>query len=86
MTCNTIMEGKKMDDLSTNVAELTKSVQDLRAEVADLNNGLKAKIKLRQDMRGEKIIFLKGVLWALSALVFGTLLTCWANGLLIFSG
>lgn len=86
---------RTVQDLSNNVAELTNSVKDLKSEVSDLKDGLKDEIKLRQDMRGDlekqielvtksvdkKLIFLKGALWNLSALVgvLGTLLTCWAN-------
>lgn len=92
---------RTVHDLSSNVAELTQSVKDLKSEVSDLKDGLKDEIKLRQDMRGElekqvelvaknvdkKLIFLKGALWTLSALVgiLGTLLTCWANGWLKFA-
>lgn len=93
---------RTVQDLSNNVAELTNSVKDLKSEVSDLKDGLKDEIKLRQDMRGDlekqielvtksvdkKLIFLKGALWTLSALVgvLGTLLTCWANGWLKFGG
>lgn len=93
---------RTVQDLSSNVAELTNSVKDLKLEVSDLKDGLKDEIKLRQDMRGDlekqielvtksvdrKLIFLKGALWTLSALVgvLGTLLTCWANGWLKFGG
>lgn len=93
---------RTVHDLSSNVAELTNSVKDLKLEVSDLKDGLKDEIKLRQDMRGDlekqielvtksvdrKLIFLKGALWTLSALVgvLGTLLTCWANGWLKFGG
>lgn len=93
---------RTVQDLSSNVAELTNSVKDLKLEVSDLKDGLKDEIKLRQEMRGDlekqielvtksvdrKLIFLKGALWTLSALVgvLGTLLTCWANGWLKFGG
>lgn len=93
---------RTVQDLSNNVAELTNSVKDLKLEVSNLKDGLKDEIKLRQDMRGDlekqielvtksvdrKLIFLKGALWTLSALVgvLGTLLTCWANGWLKFGG
>lgn len=93
---------RTVHDLSSNVAELTKSVKDLKSEVSDLKDGLKDEIKLRQDIRidlekqvevvtrsvDKKLIFLKGALWTLSALVavLGTLLTCWANGWLKFGG
>lgn len=93
---------RTVQDLSNNVTELTNSVKDLKSEVSDLKEGLKDEIKLRQDMRGDlekqmeivtksvdrKLIFLKGALWTLSALVgvLGTLLTCWANGWLKFGG
>lgn len=93
---------RMVHDLSSNVVELTNSVKDLKSEVSDLKDGLKDEIKLRQDMREDlekqveliaksvdkKLIFLKGVLWTLSALVgiVGTLLTCWANGWLKFGG
>lgn len=93
---------RTVHDLSSNVTELTASVKDLRAEISDLKDGLKDEIKLRQDQRGDlekqielidgkvdkKLIFLKGALWALSALVgiLITLLTCWANGWLKFGG
>ncbi|RKJ49602.1 hypothetical protein D7Y09_10725 [bacterium 1XD42-1] len=93
---------RTVQDLSSNVAELTNSVKDLKLEVSDLKDVLKDEIKLRQDMRGDlekqielvtksvdrKLIFLKGALWTLSALVgvLGTLLTCWANGWLKFGG
>lgn len=93
---------KTVHDLSTNVSELTDSVRELKSEVSSLKDGLKDEIKLRQDMRGDldkqielvaktvdkKLIFLKGALWSLSALVavLVTLLTCWANGWLNFGG
>ncbi len=93
---------RTVQDLSSNVVELTNSVKDLKLEVSNLKDGLKDEIKLRQDMRGDlekqielvtksvdrKLIFLKGALWTLSALVgvLGTLLTCWANGWLKFGG
>lgn len=93
---------RTVQNLSNNVAELANSVQDLKLEVSDLKDGLKDEIRLRKDMRGDlekqielvtksvdrKIIFLKGAIWTLSALVgvVGTLLTCWANGWLKFGG
>lgn len=95
---------RTVQDLSSNVAELTNSVKDLKSEISDLKDGLKAEIKLRQDMPGDletqielvtkrvdrKLIFLKGALWTLTALVgvLGTLLICWANDgwLLKFGG
>ena len=93
---------KTVQNLSNNVAELANSVQDLKLEVSDLKDGLKDEIRLLKDMRGDlekqielvtksvdrKIIFLKGAIWTLSALVgvVGTLLTCWANGWLKFGG
>lgn len=91
-----------VQDLSGNVSELTNSVKDLKAEVSDLKDGLKDEIKLRQDMRidlekqmelvtkrvDKKIIFIKGAIWTLTALVsvLITLLTLWANGWLKFDG
>lgn len=93
---------RTVHDLSNNVVELTKSVKDLKSEVTDLKDGLKDEIRLRQDMRGDlekqvesveksvdkKLIFIKGAVWSLSALVaiLGTILTCWANGWLNFGG
>lgn len=93
---------RTVQELSNSVVELTKSVKDLKSNVSDLKDGLKDEIKLRQDMRADiekqvelvarnvdkKLIFLKGALWTLSALVgiLGTLLTCWASGWLKFGG
>lgn len=93
---------KTVKELSESVTELTESMKGLKSDVTDLKDGLKDEIQLRKDMRGDleknielvskqvdkKIIFLKGALWTLSALVTAliTLLTCWANGWLNFGG
>ena len=91
---------RTVQDLSSNVVELTNSVKELKLEVSNLKDGLQDEITLRKDMRSDldkqielvtksvdkKLIFLKGALWTLSALVgvLVTLLTCWANGWLKF--
>lgn len=91
---------RTVQDLSSNVVELTNSVKELKLEVSNLKDGLQDEIMLRKDMRSDldkqielvtksvdkKLIFLKGALWTLSALVgvLATLLTCWANGWLKF--
>lgn len=91
---------RTVHDLSNNVSKLTESVKDLKSEVSDLKDGLQKEINLRRDMKenldkqlelvskrvDKKLIFLKGALWTLSALVgiIGTLFTCWASGWLNF--
>jgi len=91
---------RTVKDLSDNVSELTKTVKDLRGEVSSLADSLKEEVSLRKNMRDDldkqldlvshkvdkKLIFLKGALWTLSALVgiLGTLFTCWISGVLNF--
>ena len=93
---------KTVKELSDSITELTESVKDLKSDVSELKDSLKDEIKLRQGMKDDldkqielvsknvdkKLIFLKGATWALSAIVMVliTLLTCWANGWLKFSG
>lgn len=93
---------KVVKDLSDNVIELSKSVKNLGSDVSDLKDGLKDEIKLRKNMQEEldkqielaskkvdnKLTFIKGAVWVLTALVgiIGTLFTCWVSGWLSFGG
>ncbi len=91
---------KSVKELSDNVLKLTESVTNLKTEVSELKDGLKDEVQLRKGVKEEldkqielvskkvdkKLIFIKGAVWTLSALVavLITLLTCWANGWLNF--
>ena len=91
---------KSVKELSDNVLKLTESVTNLKTEVSELKDGLKDEVQLRKGVKDEldkqielvskkvdkKLIFIKGAVWTLSALVavLITLLTCWANGWLNF--
>ncbi len=98
----TIRMSKTVNDLSDTVVTLTTSIKDLGAHVSDLKDSLTKEAELRQkedkNLKNQmelvekrvdkKLIFLQGMVWTFSALVgiLGTLLTCWANGWLKFSG
>lgn len=93
---------KAVKDISDNISELTRSLKELRSNIENLNDSLKNESQLRQHMSNDldkqielvskkvdkKLIFIKGATWTLSAtvMILITLLTCWANGWLNFSG
>lgn len=86
---------ESVKDLKSEITDLKEGLNtemQLRQKVGkDLENQVEMfdkKIELVEKKVDKKLIFLKGSLWTLSALVsaVGALLVCWANGWLKFSG
>lgn len=91
---------RSINEMFGTISDLSNSVRDLKSSINDLTNNLDKEVKLRKGMSDEldkkleimakdvnnKVIFIKGATWVLTALVsiFITLLVTWAAGWLNF--